>query len=46
LGSLVAQEATSSPDGMLLAYWYKNELSVSKADGTQSRKLYGSGGKL
>jgi len=39
LGSLVAQDATFSPDGTLLAYCYKNELSVSKADGTQPRKL-------
>lgn len=39
LGSLVAQDATFSPDGMQLAYCYKNELFVSKADGTQSRKL-------
>lgn len=39
LGNLVAQDATFSPDGTLLAYSNKSVLSVSKADGTQSREV-------
>jgi serine/threonine protein kinase/Tol biopolymer transport system component len=46
LGDIIAETATSSPDGTMLAYTNLGDLFVAKSDGTDARKLSTSTGDI
>ena len=46
IGDFVAETASWSPDGKILAYTNLGDLFVAKADGTESRKLLGINGDI